>query len=261
MSPKTKLITQYIAVLNNLYRKYLQLFQNKKVGVFVSGGIDSSLIAYFTSQYFKNINLLTLHSKDALDLNYAKTLNQFLKQKLFLVEFNQQKIKEITPQVIKILSENNIEKNPTQISLACAFFILCQKAKEKGIDIIFTGQGPDILLAGYHMYQKIPLSKLNEKIKNDLPLLEIDKKRDNAVALYFNIQLVNPYLEKKFIDFALKIPPEFKINKIGEEIFEKYLSRKVGEYLKIPQEIILRHKKALQYSTKIRKFFPGSVLS
>lgn len=254
MPNENQLINQYITILDNLYNRYINLFQNQSIGVFVSGGIDSSLIAYFTNKYFKNFSLFTLHSKTGLDLNYVKLLNNLLKKNLIIVDFDKEKLEKIKPTVLKILTENKIETNPTQLSLASALYFLCEKAKQEKTKIIFTGQGPDILLGGYHMYQKLNIKNLNEKIKDDLPLLEVDKKRDGVIAQYFNIQLINPYLEKEFVDFSLSIPAEFKINKINDQIFEKYLSRKVGEYLNLPKNIITRHKKALQYSTKIRKY-------
>lgn len=249
-----KLIKKYIQIIENLYKNYSKKFINQNVGVFVSGGIDSSIIAYFTSKFFKNLVFFTLSGEKSLDLNYVKILNNFLKQKLIIVDFNQKKIDQIKPQVIKVLKNKKLKTDATQISLATAFFLLCQKAKEEKVKIVFTGQGPDILLGGYYMYQNLPLQQLNEKIKNDLPLLEIDKTRDQSIADIFEIKLINPYLEKEFIKFSLSVPAEFKINKIANKTYEKYLSRKVGEYLKLPKEIILRHKKALQYSTKIRKY-------
>lgn len=247
-------IKKYQQILENLFQDYQKKIANQKTGVFLSGGIDSSIIAYFTSKFFKNPVFFTLGGEKSLDLNYVKIINNFLKQKLITVNFNQQKINKIKSDVIKILEKNNLAINPTQISLACAFYLLCQKTKEENIKIIFTGQGPDILLAGYHMYQNISLEKLNEKIKNDLPFLEVDKKRDQSIADIFEIKLINPYLEEEFINFSLELPARLKINKISGETYEKYLSRKVGEDLKLPKEIILRHKKALQYSTKIRKY-------
>jgi hypothetical protein len=54
-------------------------------------------------------------------------------------------------------------------------------------------------LAGYHKYKNISKNNINEEIKKDLPLLEIDKKRDSGVAKFFNIKLVNPYLEKDLL--------------------------------------------------------------
>ncbi|GAB4219904.1 MAG: hypothetical protein Fur009_8120 [Candidatus Microgenomates bacterium] len=255
MISQTNALKNYQKILENLYSKYLDKFKDKKIAVFVSGGIDSSLIAYFTSKFFKNITLLTLHSKNAVDLEYVKILNKYLRQKLEIVEFNDKKINQIKNRAESILKNNNLLINPTHLSLSSAFYLLCEKAFEEKIDVVFTGQGPDILLAGYHMYQKLPLDKLNEKIKTDLSLLEIDKKRDGAIAGYFKINLINPYLEKEFVDFCLDLPAQFKINKINNEVYEKYLSRKLGQILGLPKEIILRHKKALQYSTKIRSYF------
>ncbi len=255
MTQEKILISQFKLTLENLFKNYYQQFHDKKIGVFASGGIDSSIIAYFTKIFFKKITLFTLHSEKGVDLEYTKLLNQKLKQDLQIININNQKITEIKDKVLKLLKEKNIDANPTQLSLASAFYLLCQNAKEQGIEVIFTGQGPDILLAGYHMYQKIPLEKLNEKIKNDLYLLQIDKTRDNAVAQLFGLQLINPYLEKEFIDFAIKIPPNFKMSKIKDEVYEKYISRKLAELLDLPEKIILRHKKALQYSTKIRRYF------
>lgn len=249
-----KTLDQINSLLNNLYFQYQKNLNNKTVGVLVSGGIDSSLIAYFTSKYFKKITLLTITHPESEDINFVKILNAKLKQTLVTVSYTPKKLQEIKDKVVPILKNNHLDPNPTQISLASAFFLLLEKAKEFNIEMIFTGQGPDVLLAGYHMYQKIKLNNLNKKIREDLPLLEIDKKRDSAIANYFGIKLINPYLEKPFIDLCLEIPAKYKINQINNETYEKFILRKLGEKLKLPNEIILRHKKAIQYSTKIRKF-------
>lgn len=253
MIQEKKFIEQFIAILRKLYQDYQKKFSRQKIGVFVSGGIDSSIIAYFTNKYFEKITLFTLHSKNAVDLDFVKLLNDKLRRKLVIVSFDKKDVEKIKNRVLAILNKIKLKSNPTQLSLACAFFLLCQKAAKMNIKIIFTGQGPDILLAGYHFYQKISFQNLNEKIKKDLSLLAIDKKRDKAMANFFNIQLINPYLENEFVNFSLTVPAPLKINKIDGEIFEKYLSRQVGKYLKLPQAIVLRHKKALQYSTKIQK--------
>lgn len=248
-----KFTKQFISILEKLYQDYQKKFYREKIGVFVSGGIDSSIIAYFTNKYFEKITLFTLHSKKATDLDFVKILNDKLGRQLVIVNFDKTDVEKIKNQVLAILKKNKLKCDLTQISLACAFYLLCQKAAQMNIKIIFTGQGPDILLAGYHFYQQINWENLNEKIKKDIPLLTIDKKRDKAMANFFNVRLINPYLEKEFINFSLTVPAPLKINKIDGEIFEKYLSRQVGRYLKLPQAIVFRHKKALQYSTKIQK--------
>ena len=249
-----KLIEKYLDLFHEFYQKYQKQIGERVVGVMLSGGIDSSIIAYFTNLYFKNALFFTLvFNEKNDDLFYSQILMKKLKKKLEPIFYQKEDVLKIKKIIVKILEKNKIDINPIQIALASAFFLVCQKVKEKNINFLFTGQGPDVLLAGYHKYKNIDKKNLNEEIKKDLPLLEIDQKRDRGVAYYFQIELVNPYLEKDFIAFSLKIPEKFKINTIRGELFEKYLSRKVGDFLKIPKEIIFRHKKALQYSTKIIK--------
>ena len=249
-----KLIEKYIKLMHQFYQKYKKEIGERLVGVMLSGGIDSSIIAYFTNLYFKKALFFTLVSDEINDdLFYSQTLMKKLNKKLEVIFYQKEDVLKIKKMIVKILEKNKVDINPMQIALASAFFLVCQKVKEKNINFLFTGQGPDILLAGYHKSKNIERKKLNEEIKKDLSLLEIDKKRDRGVAEYFQIKLVNPYLEKDFIDFSLKVPAEFKISSLNNEVYEKYLSRKVGKFLKLPKEIIFRHKKALQYSTKIIK--------
>jgi len=252
---ENKLIKKYLDLLHQFYQKYKNEIGEREVGVMLSGGIDSSIIAYFTHLYFKKTSFFTLASDEkSKDIFYAQILAKKLDKNLEIILYQKNAVLKIRKKIEEILIKNEVKINSMQIALASAFFLVCQKVKEKNIIYLFTGQGPDILLAGYHKYKNIPKNKINEEIKKDLPLLEVDKKRDRGVANHFQINLINPYLEKDFVDFTLEIPENFKINLINGEVYEKYLARQVGKYIKLPEEIILRHKKALQYSTKIIRF-------
>ncbi len=251
---ENQLINDYINLFDQIFTFYQNRIKNQKIAVLVSGGIDSSIIAFFCKKYFPQTTLYSLTTSKGLDKKYVQIIAQSLNLPLKEVVVDESDIKNSINLVNTILTKNQLKIDRVQLSLAISFYLVLRKIKDDEIKVVFTGQGPDILLAGYHMYQNILLADLNLKIKNDLPLLEVDKKRDIAVANFFNLRLINPYLENKFIDFALKVPPELKINFINDKKYEKYLSRKVGERLGLPKEIIFRHKKALQYSTGIVKY-------
>ena len=213
---------------NNIFKKIdniVKNFKNKlgrqKVGVFVSGGIDSSIIATLVFKHFKNPTLISLQTKHSKDKPFVELLGKFLKSKPEFCKVKKKEVEKIKPEIEKILKEKNIKPLKVHIPIATSFYFLCKKAKELKIKHIFTGQGPDVLFAGYHKYEKIPLNKLNEEIKKDLSLLEIDKRRDNAIAKIFEITLYNPYLEKEFVDLALKIPAGEKIKFIQGKRVEK----------------------------------------
>lgn len=251
---ENQLINDYINLFDQIFSSYQNKIKNQKIAVLVSGGIDSSIIAFFCKKYFSKITLYALSTPKSSDKKYVQLIAQFLNQPYKEVVVNESEIKNSITTARSVLINNGLKIDQVHLPLAIAFYLMLKRIKDDEIKIVFTGQGPDILFAGYHLYQNIPLENLNEKIKNDLSLLEIDKKRDAAVANFFDLQLINPYLEKQFVDFALTVPPELKINFINNEKYEKYLSRKVGERIGFPKEIIFRHKKALQYSTGIVKY-------
>lgn len=240
--------------LENIFRRQaVSLGTKRRVGVIVSGGIDSSLVAYYTSQFFKNTFLFTFHSAIGKDLLYAKLLSQKLKKPLAIVNLNKEKALNSLPQIKKVLQKKKIEPNVTNLCLALGFFLLFENISLNKIDAVFTGQGPDVLLAGYHKYKSLPLGKINSQIKKDLPRLKVDKIRDQAMADIFKIKLINPYLEKSFVELCLAIPARLKISQSGEKLILRQLGKKLG----LPEKIVSRPKKAFQYSSKIQKIIYG----
>jgi asparagine synthase (glutamine-hydrolysing) len=165
------------------------------------------------------------------------------------IELSEELIKKALPIVSELLIKNGIEDSTMQRSLGVGYYLIFQEAQRQGINGIVTGQGPDILFAGYHKYDGMSGVALEDEIKKDLMLLETDKKRDGAMADHFGIMLLNPYLEQDFVDFSLTVPPELKL-KGG---IEKYFMREWGKTRDLPSEIITRPKKAFQYSTGLQK--------
>lgn len=247
---------EYINNLKINLDQFFKLIKNglslQNVGILVSGGIDSSIIADYVSRFFTDVTFLSFGTKNNRDYPYVRILQNHLKKHLFFLEVSSEDLKKNLPVVKSLLKKNNIPANLMQISLALGYFLIFKKASSLNIKTIFTGQGPDIIFAGYRMYKNIPLKQLNNKIAGDLPLLEIDKRRDLAMAEYFGIKLINPYLDKEFINFSLSIPPQLKLYKKGDKVIEKYILRQLGKNLNLPTSIINRKKMAFQYSTKIQ---------
>ena len=173
-------------------------------------------------------------------------MSDYLKKPYIWIDITEQNLATDITVIKQLLKNEGVEINIMQVSLAAGYFTIFKKAQELGITHIFTGQGPDILLGGYHKYESV--TNINEEIKKDLPLLEIDKKRDGAMAKHFGITLINPYLENTFIDFALAIPQEYLVQ--GRE--KKLILRELGKKVGLPAEIVNRPKKAFQYSTGIQ---------
>ena len=248
----------YIVKMNLLLNKIIEQQLNSlppstKVGSLVSAGIDSSTIATLLSNKIKDLTLITFGTPESKDFSFVDILYNFLKKDLLKITIEEKDLADNLYQVKNVLQKNNIEVNLMQMSLGIGYLIAFAKAKEKGITHIFTGQGPDVILGGYHKYKNLPEAQINQEITKDIMALEIDKKRDQAMADCFGIKLFNPYLEKEFVDFCQEIPASLKIWRNSEKIIEKYILRRYAETLKIPDTIINRPKMAFQYSTRIQK--------
>lgn len=237
-------LDQMNSILTELFAEYAKAYQAP--GILLSGGIDSSTIAYFVSSYFKEYTILSMGTVKTKDRKYIDIMSDHLKKPYVWVDITNKDLIADIPVIKQLLIKAGIDENIMQVSLAAGYYFIFKKAQKLGITHIFTGQGPDILLGGYHKYESV--SNINEEIKKDLPLLEIDKKRDGAMAKYFGITLINPYLEERFVDFALTIPQKYLVQGSNKKIILRELGKKKG----LPQEIVNRPKKAFQYSTGIQ---------
>jgi len=237
----------YIETADTIVSKYFKLYkeQYENVGVLLSGGIDSSLITSYVIEHYPDAALLSMGTSASKDLPFVKLISHHFQKDYEWIPLTEEAIRGALPNVKSILKSEGIEVSPMQCALAVGYFLIFKHAQAKGITAIVTGQGPDILFAGYHKYKNVSSLDVNLEIQKDLVLLEIDKKRDGAMARYFGITLLNPYLEQEFVEFALHLPGEYKIANGIEKIF----MREWGKKRHLPTEIVVRPKKAFQYST------------
>ncbi len=239
--------------LSGVIKQLSLSYKDKKVGALVSGGIDSSTIAFYLNKYLRNnLHLFSFGTSNSFDAPYLKILEKLLNKKVKFLQLDNIKFEPYLKKVIRLLKLNNLPLNLTQVSLGLGYYLIFEQISKQNIEVVFTGQGPDVFLAGYHKYKTINLQNGNSEIKKDYKMLEVDKKRDSLMAKEWGIELVNPYFDKKLVEFFEKIPFNLKLKKTKNGFTEKYILRKVGEINKMPSEIIWRPKKGFQYSSRLQ---------
>jgi asparagine synthase (glutamine-hydrolysing) len=85
---------------------------------------------------------------------------------------------------------------------------------------------------------------------NEFALIEEIK----TVAAQLGIQVQQPFLSSKFIQFAKAIPIDQKI-KGPDDMIRKHILREEALALGVPEESAMKPKKALQYGSSIHKYF------
>ncbi len=215
--------------------------KNKKIGVLFSGGVDSTLIAKILKDNNIDFTCYTASSKeDYKDSIAAKKAAEELGFKLKIT-----RPKNLEEELIKV-SEILENVGFVTINIALPLYIAMKKAKEDGIEVIFSGLGTEEIYAGYERHAKA--KDINEECKRGLEVIqERDIERDEALAKHFDMELLVPFLDPTLVDSSLKIPGEEKI-KNG---YKKYLLRKIAEELGVPKEYAWRKKLAVQYGSGI----------
>mgnify|MGYP001765594468 CR=1 FL=1 len=132
-----------------------QMTADVPVGMFLSGGLDSSLITAlaardaglgfdcFTVAYSSADNRL---DRAAEDLPHARALAQQLGLPLREIELHPQ-VADLWPKLIGHLDE------PLADPAAIACYLICQLARQHGVKVLLSGQGGDELFCGYPRYQ------------------------------------------------------------------------------------------------------------
>ncbi len=251
-------LNQAITIIEKTFHQVKD--RNAPLAIIVSGGIDSSTLFALARRFFPHLQAFSLISYQSHDLPYLKLLEQTFSQSITYIDIDNyssdyllQKLSFYRRQLFKI----NIPITLTHLSIAVGFDLLFEQISAQGIQTTLTAQGPDVLLGGYYRYNNLPDKELKEKIRRDLPSLQLDIKRDSFVAKSNKITLLNPYLSQDFIDFCLNLP-SFLIHapaSLGTTLGDgkKCLLRLLGSKLHLPKEIINRPKEAFQYSTRLQK--------
>ncbi len=228
-----------------LVRSITSSIPDKRFGILFSGGVDSTLIAKVCKDNKADFICYTSALEErgmteADDLIYARKAAKALKLKIKTKTIGLDETEDYIRMILKILKEPNVVK----VGVALPVYIAMEAAKEDKIGIMFSGLGSEEIFAGYERH--IQAKSINKECKNGLlNMYERDIDRDLKIAKAQKMELKVPFLEKELIQYSLKIPAKYKINKTHKKV----ILREVAEQLKL-KEFAWRRKKAAQYGSK-----------
>ncbi len=235
--------------LGDVARKAVSMLENKKLAVAFSAGIDSSIVSKLLSETGSSLHLLALGREGSADLQSVSGLNSaFLKSAKIHVEIvSDSEIEQAAMEISKLVYVSNLAHFEDCLS----FSLIAKKAKEiPDVTTLVSANGPDELFCGYDRFRRIVDSSgyesAEKEIRLSLEAASVLGREARRVVSGFGLELVEPLFEQEFVDFALTIPIEFKLQ-IGNDMLRKRIWRFLGRTMGVPEEIILRPKKAMQY--------------
>lgn len=204
----------------------------------LSGGLDSTIIAYFLKE--RKPNTVAIIAKDfvASDLTYCQRVSKEFNIPLTINQVSTTDILSAIEETIKILKNfNDIEiRNNIVIYLAIKW------AKEQNNPGIITGDGADELFAGYSFFINKSEDELEKEIQRVCSVMHFPTQK---IGKALGIIVESPFLDEKIIEYSKTIPSDLKVRNEGEKRHGKWILRKTFEK-NIPMQIAWREKSPMQ---------------
>lgn len=228
-----------------------QLMSDVPYGVLLSGGLDSSVISAVTKKFaakriesgdkqqawYPQLHSFAIGLKGSPDLDSARIVADHIGSVHHEINFTIQEGLDAIKDVIYHLETYDV----TTVRASTPMYLLARVIKSMGIKMVLSGEGADEIFGGYLYFHKAPDAKsFHEETIRKLGKLHLyDCLRANKSLAAWGIEGRVPFLDKEFLDVAMKLNPEDKMAAGGR--IEKWILRKAFEdYL--PESILWRQK-------------------
>jgi len=214
-----------------------------RVGVFLSGGIDSSVVTAALTADGKEIVSIAAGTSEGRDLEAARLVARHLGTEHHEINLSDEQVAEVVPEVIYHLESFDSHL----VSSSIANYAVGREANRLGLKMVFCGEGSDELFAGYHYlkrYHGHDLLRQMDALMDGLP--QNGLQRVDRMTQGNSLEGFIPFLDGSVIDLASQIPMEYKIH--GDADIEKWILREAFRD-ELPEEVADRKKS---------KFFQGA---
>ncbi len=211
----------------------------------LSGGMDSSVICLLSSRLGKEkfgdgarLKTFAMGVGESGDIRHARTMAEHIgsDHQELIVDLNE--ILDALPEVIYCLESFD----PSLVRSSVSNYLISRWASEEGIEVLLSGEGGDEIFCGYTYLKDFPLEQLAAKQIECLGYLHSNASlRLDRMNQCHSVRVVAPLISGELLDYALRIPPQYKQKPEGDGRIEKWIFRKAYES-DLPASIVWRGK-------------------
>lgn len=228
-----------------------QLMSDVPYGVLLSGGLDSSVTSAVAKMYselrveaddkakawWPQLHSFSVGLEGSPDLAAAQKVADHIGTVHHEIKFTIQEGLDAIRDVIYNLETYDI----TTIRASTPMYLMARVIKSMGIKMVLSGEGADEIFGGYLYFHKAPnAQEFHEETVRKLSKLHMyDCLRANKSLAAWGIEGRVPFLDKEFMDVAMRINPQDKM--INSERMEKWVVRKAFEDM-LPESVAWRQK-------------------
>ncbi len=228
-----------------------QLMSDVPYGVLLSGGLDSSVTSAIAKKYsqmriesddtkeawWPQLHSFSVGLEGSPDLEAAQKVAKHIGTIHHEIKFTIQEGLDAIKDVIYNLETYDI----TTVRASTPMYLMARVIKSMGIKMVLSGEGADELFGGYLYFHKAPGARdfHDETVRKLVKLHQYDCLRANKSLAAWGIEGRVPFLDKEFIDVAMRMNPKDKM--INGERMEKWVVRKAFESY-LPESVAWRQK-------------------
>ena len=216
-----------------------RLMSDVPLGAFLSGGLDSSIIAAIARKHMDTLHTFSVGIEGSRDLDAARHVARHIGSVHHEYVFAAEEVLEKLPEIIFHLE--SFDQDLVRSAIPCYF---CSRLAAEHVKVILTGEGADELFAGYTYCRGISdLDALHIELRRSVTALHnVNLQRVDRLTMAHGLEGRVPFLDLAMVELAQAIPPQFKLyeKEDGQKV-EKWILRQACEDL-LPPEILWRDK-------------------
>ena len=234
-----------------------QMMGDVPVGVFLSGGLDSSLVAAIAARWAARegtvLHTFAVGTEGSPDLLAARTVAEFLGTDHHEIDYRAAEALESLPNVVRAIESFD----PGLVRSAVPNYMLARMTRQH-VRVVLTGEGADELFAGYDYLREFsePEALRIELERTVRSLHNLNLQRCDRVTMAHAVEARVPFLDREVIEWALRVPASAKVAPPGE--MEKKLLREAFDGW-LPDELLWREKAEFGDGSGARDVLSGAV--
>ncbi|MEA2172378.1 MAG: hypothetical protein QOF76_5678 [Solirubrobacteraceae bacterium] len=217
-----------------------QMMGDVPVGVFLSGGLDSSLVAAIAARWCAERGLplqtFAVGTPESPDVAAAQQVADFLGTQHRAFSYSAEEALAALPEVVRSIESFD----PGLVRSAVPNFMLARETSEH-VKVVLTGEGADELFAGYAYMAAItdPVALHAELERTVGSLHNLNLQRCDRVTMAHGLEARVPFLDLEVIEWALRLPAQEKMT--TPDRLEKSLLREAFDGW-LPDDVLWRVK-------------------
>lgn len=228
-----------------------QLMSDVPYGVLLSGGLDSSIISAIAKKFaarriesgnkeeawWPRLHSFAIGLEGSPDLAAARKVAEHIGSIHHEIHYTVQEGLDAIRDVIYHIETYDV----TTVRASTPMYLLARYIKSMGVKMVLSGEGADEIFGGYLYFHKAPNAReFHEETVRKLGKLHLyDCLRANKSLAAWGVEGRVPFLDKEFLDVAMRLNPRDKMACNGK--IEKHILREAfQDYL--PKEIAWRQK-------------------